>query len=660
MYISKIARYFILIRLLFKNIEYVNGSSASSFFLSFQRSRNVTTNEWAEYKGDMPVLKEFSVCHWDRVKYFNDQINTIWSYCFKTKQIELIDCFQLHISLIHSTANRHVRIDAHIFNNIGNTVLSADIIPYGHRKWHHYCWLYSSITGKNRIYWNGNILVNQTIPKEYRAVWKGNQNGTDSAFVIGQEQDKIRGGYQLSQLFSGDVAELNVWDHHVNENIIRSMAHCKTFPKGNIKSWDLQNLKINKASVISISDTLMFCENEWRLIIFPKRQPLYVAKRICTIHGGKIVTPYSDKENEAIMNLVKQHHQNCIDTQFTEKRNWGKLVWLGLKRVKSIWYDVKGDDIIKPINYSRWLTPYYLDNVDCAYLQTDGTWYYGFTGHCPYENLCTICSVTNTPVFTLKGQCSSSNIDYNYYMNTDSKHEIYNFEGYKNYNISNEPGQMWLSKGSDFNIHLILDNITAVPIGRLQWNVYDKSCGDMQTKYVTFSQCEFGKEFTCDSGHCIDVQKKCDYHADCDDNSDEKQCSHIRIPHSYKKLEAPSSNIHAHITIQSIHEINTVEMVVELTSLVSMKWYDGRLTFTNLDNSTKNLISIEEAKKIWTPLDHVIHDSALIGKIFLDQKHLSIEARSSPKNMDAADAYEDRLFDGDENMIEAKQREMRQ
>ena len=76
-----------LIIIFFTNIEYANGSSASSFYLSFQRLRNLSTDEWAEYKGNMPDLKEFSICHWDKLKSFNDQINNVWSYCFQTKDM---------------------------------------------------------------------------------------------------------------------------------------------------------------------------------------------------------------------------------------------------------------------------------------------------------------------------------------------------------------------------------------------------------------------------------------------------------------------------------------------------------------------------------------------------------------------------------------------
>ena len=72
------------------------------------------------------------------------------------------------------------------------------------------------------------------------------------------------------------------------------MAQCRTFPKGNIKAWEENNLKVYKATTKSIPDAAaLFCKDVKHLIIFPERQPLHVAKRICKIHGGKLVTPVS-------------------------------------------------------------------------------------------------------------------------------------------------------------------------------------------------------------------------------------------------------------------------------------------------------------------------------------------------------------------------------
>ena len=53
----------------------------ASFTITFQSSGRISTEEWAEYKGDMPHAKNLSICHWDRLEYFNDDVSSLWSYC---------------------------------------------------------------------------------------------------------------------------------------------------------------------------------------------------------------------------------------------------------------------------------------------------------------------------------------------------------------------------------------------------------------------------------------------------------------------------------------------------------------------------------------------------------------------------------------------------
>ena len=669
MEIKEGAENFILFLLLHSLIANVVGAE-SSFFLSFSKASTLSKVESAEFLEPMPDLKAFTVCHWDKPKYFNDQTNYIWNYCVHTKQMERtkqkIDCFGLDKRLVASTANRHMEIHSYFdyrMNTKGGKVelgwykIKAQTKPYQHRKWQHYCWSYSSITGKNYLYWNGIMIANETVPEPYRMLWKGSGNGTVAAFIIGQEQDDIRSGYQPEQAFMGDIAELNVWDHLLDAKNIYSIATCKLSLHGNVKKWDISKLNINEAKVHNVTDNTLFCQPERNLVIFPERMSLSMAKRICTVHGGKIATPATQKENDGLIEIVKNHQTNCINTNGTEKRNWGKLVWLGVKRINSTWYDVRGDLEILPINYSRWQTTYFTDNMDCAFLQSDGSWYYGPTGSCPMQSLCTICSIEDTPIFTIKGLCETSNHDWNFYMSTNSKNEISYYEGYKDSRISKERGNgTWGNKAKTFRTQLISNTKTQYPIGRMKWNVYDENCGLNTSKFLTLSQCEFGKQFTCRSGHCIGIEGNCDGKIDCADASDETHCHHIRIPRSYKQIDPPSTSIYVNVSIESIHDINTIEMVLEMTQVIAFTWHDDRLTFTNLRNGISNMVSDGLERQVWTPFDRVVHEQALIGKLFTNDMELYIEGNKPPIEMDSFDAFEDRLYDSRNNSMTAMQR----
>ena len=142
-------------------------AATSNFYLSFRRSGTLLREEWAAFRDPMPELKEFSICHWDKPIYFNDQINSIWNYCIRTEDMDMIDCFALEKYLLPSTANQQMEVvtyfDYRTNSEKGEPILGyhefkADTKPYQHRKWQHYCWLYSSISCESYLYWNGNLM----------------------------------------------------------------------------------------------------------------------------------------------------------------------------------------------------------------------------------------------------------------------------------------------------------------------------------------------------------------------------------------------------------------------------------------------------------------------------------------------------------------------
>ena len=57
------------------------------------------------------------------------------------------------------------------------------------------------------------------------------------------------------------------------------------------------------------------------------------------------------------------------------------------------------------------------------------------------------------------------------------------------------------------------------------------------------SRCDVDAEFTCDSGTCIDLNKRCDDKSDCIDGSDESVCFLVSVPVSYNKDNPPKPRI---------------------------------------------------------------------------------------------------------------------
>ena len=97
-------------------------------------------------------------------------------------------------------------------------------------------------------------------------------------------------------------------------------------------------------------------------------------------------------------------------------------------------------------------------------------------------------------------------------------------------------------------------------------------------------------------------------------------------------------------------------MVLEFTQVISFSWFDSRLEFTNLHNGTLNMVKDGLETQVWNPHDHVVHENALIGKLFTNGMDLYIKATTPPMKMDLSDAFEDRRYDSKNNIMTARQR----
>ena len=54
--------------------------------LKFQDGRHFgsySIQEWARFKGEIPHLDTFTVCHWEKLAFFSVQETCPWSFCYK-------------------------------------------------------------------------------------------------------------------------------------------------------------------------------------------------------------------------------------------------------------------------------------------------------------------------------------------------------------------------------------------------------------------------------------------------------------------------------------------------------------------------------------------------------------------------------------------------
>ena len=64
------------------------------------------------------------------------------------------------------------------------------------------------------------------------------------------------------------------------------------------------------------------------------------------------------------------------------------------------------------------------------------------------------------------------------------------------------------------------------------------------------------KKFTCDSGHCIELDKKCDSVIDCSDGSDELNCEFLLVKEDYTADKLPLRDREDTMKVREAHSMD--------------------------------------------------------------------------------------------------------
>jgi hypothetical protein len=286
-----------------------------------------------------------------------------------------MECVQFYFRPNVTSSSRHIDIYAWIHNQ-EITVYST---RYKHRTWNHFCWIYSSNNGESKFYHNGVLVGMKTITalNDVYPTIKGDKAHEASAFIVGQEQDWIKSRYEPSQVYSGEITELNIWNVSLESSKITSLSSCKSSEKGNVVAWMKSNYKIHTSvQVIKKKDLNVLCEKTKEYIMFPEAVDLNNAQSLCHAQGGTIATPITQEENSQLMEIVQKHKSKCL--AHSNPLQEGRSLWLGIKPINETVYYITNNKKnsssgMVTSGYTNWdrYTPFY-PNLGCSFLQNDG------------------------------------------------------------------------------------------------------------------------------------------------------------------------------------------------------------------------------------------------------------------------------------------------
>ncbi|XP_043919562.1 pentraxin fusion protein-like [Protopterus annectens] len=94
----------------------------------------------------------------------------------------------------------------------------------------HLCVTWESKSGLTAFWVNGK----RSVRKVYK---KGHKILSGGIALIGQDQDKCLGDFDINQSFVGEISDLNMWDYVLTSNDIAALSDGYEVAKGNIFQW---------------------------------------------------------------------------------------------------------------------------------------------------------------------------------------------------------------------------------------------------------------------------------------------------------------------------------------------------------------------------------------------------------------------------------------
>ncbi|KAI8520909.1 Oncoprotein-induced transcript 3 protein [Branchiostoma belcheri] len=136
--------------------------------------------------------------------------------------------------------------------------------PVWDGEWHTVCTTWRSRDGAWQFYVDGDLTASGS---GFRVGGRVRRGGT---WILGQDQDRVGGGFEASQSFIGELSEVNLWDRVLSSAEIA--ADCSYH--GNVIDWETTNIRVfgeaSKAEYHRCASTT--CSNDYMELSIPEDQ----------------------------------------------------------------------------------------------------------------------------------------------------------------------------------------------------------------------------------------------------------------------------------------------------------------------------------------------------------------------------------------------------
>ncbi|XP_054636428.1 neuronal pentraxin-1-like isoform X1 [Dunckerocampus dactyliophorus] len=189
----------------------------------FQLTFPLRTNYmYAKAKRSLPEMYSFTVCLWIKSNA-SPGVGTPFSYAVPGQANELV-LIEWGNNPMEFLINDKVAKLPFLIND---------------GKWHHLCITWTTRDGMWEAFQDGVMRGSGENLAPYHPI------KPEGVLVLGQEQDILGGGFDATQAFVGELANLNIWNRKLSITEIYNLATCNSkAPTGNVFSWMESNIEI--------------------------------------------------------------------------------------------------------------------------------------------------------------------------------------------------------------------------------------------------------------------------------------------------------------------------------------------------------------------------------------------------------------------------------
>ncbi|XP_076034354.1 uncharacterized protein LOC143021044 isoform X2 [Oratosquilla oratoria] len=514
-----------------------------------------------------------------------------------------------------------------------------------HMTWTSYCLAFDASSRQITLSVDGKPLPPKYLSGEILDTAGGR------SLVLG---NAVSGPSRTHESFKGNMTDFQMWSEAITQSQVEDYARCKEV-EGNLVSWGSATWSLNHVESYEAPSEDFCTLGSVTFLLVPDKGPYKNAHYTCRAFGSEVALPRSQDETEQLKKYLKGVASvRCPDSG---------VAWLDYRCIRS--NATLACPPPTPDNYTNWVTGFefasWSNEELCVVVDALGRW---VPRLCNAMGACTLCQHHTVIRYQMRGLCSYTQLDRSYTLEPEIP--WYRFLGYQGSLIEFDQTLGWVMTSPDNTEKIvIISNVqqksAMSPRGLKKWKVEASRCEALvdQVVEVVLTHCPEDHVTCLDGSRCVPENGRCNVTQECDDLSDEIECSFVRVPVKYSRYMPPPMAGDGHPLIVSLEviiisytNIDTINMELEMEVQLDLTWRDSRLKFKNLNYDHKmNVVTHSEMQTIWVPRVSLVNAQGHKVTEPGPEASMLVFRESDKLPDDPRDAIKEELFAGSGNNL---------